>query len=101
MLIFGEHGTFYFCVESVINRTNRSAINAKIIFKEEKKQERNFLKFIFYILNADWLVVNTRVIFIGCKQGCDYSSQRVRLMLKSHFCKPMKLQYLPLITEDV
>ena len=34
MLIFGEHGTFYFCVESVINnsnRTNRSAINAKII----------------------------------------------------------------------
>ena len=25
----------------------------------------------------------------------------VVLMLKSHSCKPMKLQYLPLITEDL
>ena len=58
-------------------------------------------KFIFCILNADWLVVNTRAIFIGCEQVCDYSSERVRLMLKSHSCKPMKLQYLPLITKDV
>ena len=58
-------------------------------------------KLIVCILNSDWLVVNTRVVFIGYGQEYDYSSQRVRLMLKSHSCKPMKLQYLPLITEDI
>ena len=58
------------------------------------------IKFKVCILNADWLVVNTRLIFIGCRQECDYSSEKVRLMLKSHSCKQMKLQYLPLITED-
>ena len=61
----------------------------------EKFYSKKENKFMFCILNADWLVVNTRVIFIGCGQVCDCSSQRVRLMLKSHSCKPMKLQYLP------
>ena len=49
------------------------------------------MKFKVCILNADWPVVNTRLIFIGCRQECDYSSEKVRLMLKSHSCKPMKL----------
>ena len=54
-----------------------------------------------YLELGDWLVVITRVIFIVYGQECDYSSRRVRLMLKSHSCKSMKLQYLPLITEDI
>ena len=59
--------------------------------------------FIFCFMNGAWPAVNPGVIFISCGQECDYRSQRARLMLmiKSHSCKPMKLQYLPLTTEDV
>ena len=39
------------------------------------------IKFKVFILNADWLVVNTRLIFIGCRQGCDYTSEKVRLIM--------------------
>ena len=48
-------------------------------------------KFRFCMLNADWLVINSAVIFIGYGRGCDDISQLVRI--KSHFCKPMKLWF--------
>ena len=49
-------------------------ISEFIHFKKFYSKKGN--KFIFCIPNADWLVVNTRVIFIGYGQGCDYSLQR-------------------------
>ena len=76
---------------------NYSTVNTQL--GSHVLQVYNMFKIVFKVLIA-WLVVNTRLIFIGCRQGCDYSSEKVRLMLKSHSCKPMKSQYLPMITED-
>ena len=61
-----RHNSFYYLLYKLYIFGNRA------VFKYSKTEQE------FLILNADWLVVDDRVIFIGYRQGCDNSSQRVR-----------------------
>ena len=64
--------TFRLLVHAKIKRSK--FVNSSILkfFTAIKK-----IEFKVCILNADWIVVNTRLIFIGCRQECDYSSEKV------------------------